>query len=91
MYSIICGAQSSRVIKAPIIVFEDADLISAINGAAFAAFVASGQTCVSGTRLLVQDAVYQEFISLFLEKVESIRHRMGRRSYLTDSHVQLTN
>ncbi|KAI0677370.1 aldehyde dehydrogenase [Trametes maxima] len=63
--------------KAPIVVFNDADVQSAVNGAAFACFVASGQTCVSGTRLLVQDGVYDEFMDLFMKKVASIRNRMG--------------
>ncbi|TFK28870.1 aldehyde dehydrogenase [Coprinopsis marcescibilis] len=63
--------------KAPIIIFDDADLISAVNGVAFASFIASGQTCVSGTRILIQEGIYDEFIRLFLEKVEDIRHGMG--------------
>ena len=67
--------------QAPIVVFNDADLDSAVNGAAFACFVASGQTCVSGTRLIVQDGIYQTFMARFLEKVESIRARMGDREF----------
>ncbi|KAF8969497.1 aldehyde dehydrogenase [Flammula alnicola] len=67
--------------KAPIVVFEDADLESAVNGAAFASFVASGQTCVSGTRILVHDSIYDDFMELFLQKVESIRRRMGNPSH----------
>ncbi|KAK7470409.1 hypothetical protein VKT23_001835 [Stygiomarasmius scandens] len=63
--------------KAPIVIFNDADLDSSVNGAAFACFVASGQTCVSGTRLIVQDKIYDEFLTKFLEKVKSIRTRMG--------------
>ncbi|KAI9000846.1 aldehyde dehydrogenase [Trametes punicea] len=63
--------------KAPVVVFNDADVPSAVNGAAFACFVASGQTCVSGTRLLVQDEVYDEFMEGFLKKVQSITNRMG--------------
>ncbi|KAI0921594.1 hypothetical protein AcV5_000853 [Taiwanofungus camphoratus] len=63
--------------KAPIVVFNDADAQSAANGAAFACFVASGQTCVSGTRLIVQDAIYDEFMARFMQKVESITSRMG--------------
>ncbi|KAJ7068539.1 aldehyde dehydrogenase [Mycena amicta] len=66
--------------KAPIVVFEDADIHSAVNGAAFAAFVASGQTCVSGTRLLVHESIYDTFIRSFAEKAESIRRRMGNPS-----------
>lgn len=64
------------------VVFEDADLLSAINGVAFSAFVASGQTCVSGSRILVQDKIYDEFMALFLRKVESIGFRMGQREHL---------
>ncbi|KAF8195613.1 aldehyde dehydrogenase [Mycena galopus ATCC 62051] len=66
--------------KAPIVIFEDADIPSAVNGAAFAAFVASGQTCVSGTRLIISDAIWDTFMPLFLEKAESIRRRMGNPS-----------
>jgi len=61
------------------VVFDDADLESAINGVAFAAFVASGQTCVSGTRLIVQDGIYDAFMAGFVRKVESITRRMGDR------------
>ncbi|KAG8883062.1 hypothetical protein FRB97_007327 [Tulasnella sp. 331] len=63
--------------KAPVIIFDDADLESAINGTAFAAFVASGQTCVSGTRLLVQDGIYDAFLAGLLAKVKSITERIG--------------
>jgi acyl-CoA reductase-like NAD-dependent aldehyde dehydrogenase len=65
-------------------VFNDADLISAVNGVAFASFVASGQTCVSGTRIIIQDKIYEEFMVRFLEKVESITQNMGDRAYLSD-------
>ncbi|KAI0065822.1 aldehyde dehydrogenase [Artomyces pyxidatus] len=63
--------------KAPILVFKDTDIPTAVNGAAFAAFVASGQTCVSGTRLLVQSQIYDKFMAMFLQKVTSITRRMG--------------
>ena len=66
--------------QAPIVVFNDADIENAVNGAAFASFVASGQTCVSGTRILVQGGVYDEFMAHFLHRVESIRRRMGDRA-----------
>lgn len=46
---------------------------------AFASFVASGQTCVSGTRILVHSTIYEEFIDKFLAKVEFIRNGMGDR------------
>ncbi|KAG9118431.1 hypothetical protein FRC07_007066, partial [Ceratobasidium sp. 392] len=63
--------------KAPIVIFGDADLEVAVNGAAFACFVASGQTCVSGTRLIVEDSIYDEFVDAFVKKVKSIEERMG--------------
>ncbi|THH30690.1 hypothetical protein EUX98_g3489 [Antrodiella citrinella] len=63
--------------KTPIVVFDDADPEAAANGAAFACFIASGQTCVSGSRLIVQKGIYDKFMSLFVAKVESIRRRMG--------------
>lgn len=71
--------------KAPIVVFDDADLESAVNGAAFASFVASGQTCVSGTRLIVQSGIYEEFMERFLAKIENIRRRMGDRTLFSDA------
>ncbi|KIJ69983.1 hypothetical protein HYDPIDRAFT_23137 [Hydnomerulius pinastri MD-312] len=63
--------------KAPIVVFNDADLVSAANGVAFASFVASGQTCVSGTRIIIQDKIYDKFMQVFLDKVGGIIRRMG--------------
>jgi len=54
-----------------------ANVPSAVNRAAFASFIASGKTCVSGTRLLVQSGVYYAFVSQFLEKVKSLTKRMG--------------
>ncbi|KAJ3834880.1 aldehyde dehydrogenase domain-containing protein [Lentinula raphanica] len=63
--------------KAPIVIFNDADIDAAVNGAAFASFVASGQTCVSGTRIIVQDQIYSEFMEKFFLKVQGIRNGMG--------------
>ncbi|QRV75753.1 aldehyde dehydrogenase family protein [Ceratobasidium sp. AG-Ba] len=63
--------------KAPIIVFGDADLEAAVNGVAFACFVASGQTCVSGTRLIVEDTIYYPFVDVLVKKLKSIEGRMG--------------
>ncbi|KAG2060133.1 aldehyde dehydrogenase [Suillus hirtellus] len=63
--------------KAPILIFDDADVVSAVNGVAFASFIASGQTCVSGTRIIIQENIYESFIMEFLKKVESITRGMG--------------
>lgn len=48
--------------KSPFIVFEDADLESAVNGAVSGIFAASGQSCVAGSRLIVHEAVADEFL-----------------------------
>lgn len=74
------GILKGKFYQAPIVVFNDADLPSAVNGVAFASFIASGQTCVSGTRIIIQEQVYEEFMTRFLEKVESITRRMGNRT-----------
>lgn len=55
------------------LVFEDADLAQAVDTCAFAAFVASGQTCVSGARLLVHHSRFEEAKALFVAKARGIR------------------
>lgn len=49
--------------KSPDIVFADADLDAAVPAAAMAVFANAGQVCVAGTRLFVQRAVYEDFVS----------------------------
>jgi succinate-semialdehyde dehydrogenase/glutarate-semialdehyde dehydrogenase len=58
---------------APFIVFDDADLESAIDGAIAAKYRNSGQTCVCANRIYVQSQVYEEFCEGFIEKVKSIK------------------
>ena len=55
--------------KAAMIVFSDCDLQQAVNGAAFATFVASGQTCIMGARLVIHRDVYSKFLDMLTEKV----------------------
>ncbi|GMH68814.1 hypothetical protein TrST_g5821 [Triparma strigata] len=59
--------------KAPMIVFNDADIEQAVNGTAFGSFIATGQTCIAGTRLLVQEDIYDDFVAAYVEKVSKIR------------------
>ncbi|WP_423194953.1 Aldehyde dehydrogenase [Cupriavidus sp. H19C3] len=59
--------------KGAVIVFDDFDLERAINGAAFAAFIGAGQTCVCGARILVHKSIYPAFLARFREKVAAIR------------------
>ena len=48
--------------KSPNIVFDDADLDSAMKGVISGIFAASGQTCIAGSRLLVQQSIHAEFV-----------------------------
>src|SRR4029078_3755696 len=47
--------------KSPDIVFADADLDAAVPGAAMAVFANSGQICSAGTRLFIEESIYEEF------------------------------
>jgi aldehyde dehydrogenase (NAD+) len=53
--------------KSPNIVFEDADLESAVNGVISGIFAATGQTCLAGSRLLVQSSIYDQFVGKLVE------------------------
>ncbi len=55
--------------KAPLVVLEDADLDEAVKAAAFGAFMNQGQICMSTERIIVVDAVADEFAAKFKEKV----------------------
>ncbi len=59
--------------KAPVLVFDDANITEAVNGAAFAAFVAAGQTCIMGSRLIVHESVYDKVVAAFVAKAKTIR------------------
>ena len=58
---------------APVLVFADADVDAAVAGACFAAFLASGQTCVSAKRILVADAIFEEFAEKFARRTGALR------------------
>ncbi|WP_042349582.1 aldehyde dehydrogenase family protein [Bacillus massiliigorillae] len=59
--------------KSPNIVFDDANLENAVNGSMFGIFFAQGQVCASGTRLFVQESIYDKFMDSFVNKIQSIR------------------
>ena len=76
----ILMAQSAPTVKkmslelggnAPFIVFEDADIDSAVEGAFASKYRNAGQTCVCSNRIYVQDAVYEEFATKFAAKVKA--------------------
>ncbi len=59
--------------KSANIVLDDADLDSAVDGAILATFLHCGQVCESGTRLLLPDSLYDEFISKLRARTQQIR------------------
>jgi acyl-CoA reductase-like NAD-dependent aldehyde dehydrogenase len=59
--------------KTPVVVFDDVDPVTAAEGAAFSAFVAAGQSCVAGSRFLVQRGVYTEFVEALSARARAIR------------------
>lgn len=59
--------------KAPFIVFADADIEAAANGAVVGGYVNCGQDCTAATRIYVQESVYDAFLASFVEKVKQIR------------------
>ncbi len=59
--------------KAPFVVFEDADLDAAVQGALFGAFINSGQDCTAATRIYVEDGIFGTFMDRFVEQVDQIR------------------
>lgn len=58
--------------KAANIVFSDADFGFAIEGILRSAFRSQGQSCVAGSRLLVEKSIYDKFMARFLERVSSL-------------------
>jgi len=59
--------------NAPFIVFDDADLDLAVQGAIASKYRNTGQTCVCANRLLVQEGVYDAFVAKLVEAVRKLR------------------
>lgn len=66
--------------NAPFIVFDDADLDKAVEGALASKFRNAGQTCVCANRLYVQDSVYDRFAEKLQQAVEKLRIGDGLQS-----------
>ena len=58
--------------NAPFIVFDDADIDSAVAGAMLSKFRNTGQTCVCTNRFLVQEGIYDEFVNRLAEAVKTL-------------------
>jgi acyl-CoA reductase-like NAD-dependent aldehyde dehydrogenase len=59
--------------KSPFIVFEDADIDSAVNGSVGGIFAASGQSCVAGSRLYLHESIADEFLEKMVAVAKSVR------------------
>jgi succinate-semialdehyde dehydrogenase / glutarate-semialdehyde dehydrogenase len=78
----ILMAQSAPTVKklslelggnAPFIVFDDADIDSAVDGAMASKYRNAGQTCVCANRIYVQEGVYDHFVEKFSAKVKALK------------------
>ncbi|MEO7032077.1 MAG: NAD-dependent succinate-semialdehyde dehydrogenase [Herbaspirillum sp.] len=63
--------------NAPFIVFDDADIDAAVKGVMVAKYRNAGQTCVCANRILVQDAVYDQFVERFVGAVRTLKVGAG--------------
>lgn len=76
----IMGWAAERVVRpllelggdAPFIVFDDADLGAAVEGAMLAKFRNNGQSCIAANRFLVQEGVYDEFVARLAARVDAM-------------------
>lgn len=59
--------------KSPNIVFADADVTAAVDGSLYGIFYNSGQSCEARSRLYVQEDIYDQFVSEFVEKTKKLR------------------
>ncbi|WKU20612.1 NAD-dependent succinate-semialdehyde dehydrogenase [Advenella alkanexedens] len=94
----ILGRQCADTVKklslelggnAPFMVFDDADLEAAVQGAIAIKFYNSGQTCVCANRLLVQDGIYEAFIAKLQEALGKLR--LGNGLQPDSTHGPLIN
>ena len=69
--------------NAPFIVFDDADIDSAVEGAMISKYRNAGQTCVCANRLYVQDRVYDAFVDKLAAKVRGIKIGNGFEAGVT--------
>jgi len=88
----ILMAQSAPTIKklslelggnAPFIVFDDADVNAAVEGALASKYRNAGQTCVCSNRIYVQDGVYETFTARFAERVAALKVGDGQQPDVT--------
>ena len=59
--------------KSPVAVFEDADQENALNGITAGIFGASGQSCIAGSRLYIQNSIYENFLEKLVKRANKIK------------------
>ncbi|ORC17415.1 5-carboxymethyl-2-hydroxymuconate semialdehyde dehydrogenase [Rothia nasimurium] len=59
--------------KSPAVVFEDADLETAINATIFGVFSLNGERCTAGSRILVQRSIYDEFVERYAAQAKRVK------------------
>ncbi len=59
--------------KGPNLLFADCDLDQAINGVMTGAFMNQGEVCIAGTRIFVQDSIFDEFLERFIPRVKQLQ------------------
>lgn len=69
--------------NAPFLVFDDADLDAAVDGAMISKYRNNGQTCVCANRILVQEGVYDAFAAKLAEKVKTLKVGPGTEAGVT--------
>jgi succinate-semialdehyde dehydrogenase/glutarate-semialdehyde dehydrogenase len=62
---------------APLIVFDDADLDQAVEGALIAKFRNTGQSCIAANRIFVQRGIFSSFVEAFVDKTKALRTGPG--------------
>lgn len=58
--------------KSPFVIFDDADLDRALDAAVFMIFSNNGERCTAGSRILVQQGIYADFVQRFVERAKKI-------------------
>ena len=59
--------------KSPVAVFEDADQENALSGITAGIFGASGQSCIAGSRLYIQNSIYEDFLEKIVNRANKIK------------------
>ena len=59
--------------KSPLIIFEDADLKNAVNGAMMANYLTQGQVCNNATRVFVHESIHDQFVQLVSDELKKIK------------------